>query len=323
MKIPTVSVIVPFFNVSSAIERCVCSLMEQTLHEGIEFIFINDASTDDSLLILNEVVARYPERSSQVHIISFSTHKGVAAARTLGIRRAKGDYLGWCDADDWVEPAMYESLLVATCSHQFDVVVSPHYVDTPTSTTIVSRIHRQQPYEHIRLLYQQPDTNLFLWDKLIRRAILIENYILPEPDINIGEDRSIVVKFFCSAKSLVTLSQPFYHHTVGFNASLTTSNNKSSHYRFEQDYKNTEAICHYLEHINNKDFQLTCQFFRFMTKWGYDRLLGQTRAYYDLYSITHSDIIRFVGLPLALRVKLSLIFSHYWIYRLYSIIKSL
>ena len=123
-----VSVIVPFYNAGKHIERCAESLMRQTLKDGIEFVFVNDGSTDDSLDKLVSVVSKYPYRSTQVKIES-QPNQGSAAARQKGHDCAVGDYLIHCDADDWVEADMYESLLAVADREDADVVCSSFFME--------------------------------------------------------------------------------------------------------------------------------------------------------------------------------------------------
>ena len=105
-----VSVIVPVYKVEQYIEKCVRSLMEQTMKEGIEFIFINDCTPDDSMQILESVVGEYPDRADQVVIWNNSSNVGVSESRRKGIELAKGEYIGWCDSDDWCEKEMFEKM---------------------------------------------------------------------------------------------------------------------------------------------------------------------------------------------------------------------
>ena len=77
-----VSVIIPVYKVEKFVERCVRSLMEQTM-DGIEYIFVDDASPDDSILILHKVLVDYPERSEHVKILVHSENKGLPAARVV------------------------------------------------------------------------------------------------------------------------------------------------------------------------------------------------------------------------------------------------
>ena len=104
-----ISVIVPIYNVRLYIERCVRSLMEQTL-ENIEFIFVNDCTPDDSMDILHHVLKEYPKRRKQIKIIEHETNRGISAVRNTGLKNATGQYIIYCDSDDWVEKNMYPKI---------------------------------------------------------------------------------------------------------------------------------------------------------------------------------------------------------------------
>lgn len=313
----SLSVIVPIYNAELYIERCVRSLMTQTLDHGIEFLFIDDCSTDTSLSILNDTLSEYTGRESQIRIFHHESNKGVAFSRAQGIRESVGDYLAWCDADDWCESSMFETMLIAAQSKNADIVTCNYFTHHANGKVESgSRTYHIVPSDHIRYLYQQPDTTLFLWNMIMRRDVLIQHHIIPFEGIDIGEDMNILVRVFCYAQRLFSVAGCLYHHTEFNPNSLTSRNGKSSLYRFQQDINNTEAICQFLERQDAKVFHLTCQYFRFLTKWGYDRLLGQTKEYYDLYRDTHRDIFRFTGIPLLLRIKLSFFFGSYPIYRI-------
>ena len=99
MHNPKVSIIVPIYGVEHFIERCARSLFEQTL-DGIEFIFVNDSTPDNSISILLRVLEDYPNRQNQVRIVQHEVNKGLPFARQTGIRLAKGEYIAHCDSDD-------------------------------------------------------------------------------------------------------------------------------------------------------------------------------------------------------------------------------
>ena len=109
-----ISVIIPIYKAEDYIERCARSLMEQTMKDGIEFLFINDCTPDNSMTILRRVIANYPERGHQIRIIENNKNLGVSATRRLGVNEANGDYIGWCDSDDWVESEAFERMYDAT-----------------------------------------------------------------------------------------------------------------------------------------------------------------------------------------------------------------
>lgn len=104
-----VSVIVPIYKVEPFIKRCANSLFEQTL-QNVEYIFVDDATPDNSIHLLKEVVAFYPNRNEQIHIIHHKVNKGLPAARNTGLEMVSGEYIFHCDSDDYVEPDMLEKL---------------------------------------------------------------------------------------------------------------------------------------------------------------------------------------------------------------------
>lgn len=112
-----VSVIVPVYNAQSHIENTVKCLLKQTLSD-IEFIFVNDGSSDGSLEILN----KYKERNPEKIIVINQENKGPGGARNSGILAAKGEYIGFVDSDDFILEDMYEVLYNKADSDDFDVV---------------------------------------------------------------------------------------------------------------------------------------------------------------------------------------------------------
>ena len=96
---PKVSVVIPVYNVEQYIERCLYTLFGQTM-DDIEYIFVDDSSTDSSVKIINKSLELYPYRKVLTKILRHSSNLGVGAARTTGIKAATGDYIIHCDPDD-------------------------------------------------------------------------------------------------------------------------------------------------------------------------------------------------------------------------------
>lgn len=114
------SVIIPVYNTQKYLQACVDSLLAQTMQE-IEYIFVNDASPDDSLEILKKNEERYPER---IRVIDSKENLRQGGARNLGIKAAKGKYVGFCDSDDLVRPDAYEKLYQAIIRDDSDAAFS-------------------------------------------------------------------------------------------------------------------------------------------------------------------------------------------------------
>jgi len=105
---PRVSVIVPALNAAGTLERCLDSLLAQDLRE-IEVLVVDDGSTDDTL----SIAGRYAALDPRVRVSGLGQNRGVSEARNCALSMARGAYVGFCDADDWTEPAMYTTLLRA------------------------------------------------------------------------------------------------------------------------------------------------------------------------------------------------------------------
>ncbi|MCG2792840.1 MAG: glycosyltransferase [Weeksellaceae bacterium] len=113
-----VSVIVPVYNVELYLEKCLLSLVRQTLQE-IEILVINDGSRDYSQQIIDKFQERYPDK-----IFGFSKDNGgLSDARNYGIERAKGQYIGFVDSDDYVSETMFEEMYVLAEKHQAEMVI--------------------------------------------------------------------------------------------------------------------------------------------------------------------------------------------------------
>ncbi len=101
-----ISVIVPVYNTEKFLPRCLSSLENQT-YQNLEICLVDDGSTDQS----REVIKKYREKDSRIHLYLFPKNEGVSLARNKGIDCATGDYIGFVDSDDYIAPNYYETLL--------------------------------------------------------------------------------------------------------------------------------------------------------------------------------------------------------------------
>lgn len=100
-----VSIIVPIYNIEKYLERCINSIMNQT-YKNIEVILVDDGSTDGS----GKICDCYERMDTRVSVFH-EKHGGTSRARNIGLSHAKGDFIGFVDSDDYIEPDMYETLL--------------------------------------------------------------------------------------------------------------------------------------------------------------------------------------------------------------------
>lgn len=146
-----VSVIIPVYKVEKFIGRCVKSLMEQTLQD-VEYIFVDDASPDGSIVILRNVLADYPERSNHVKILTHTENKGLPAARNTGLSVAQGEYIFHCDSDDFVEVNMLEQLYHKVTETDVDIVWCDWYLTFENSERYMKQPAYNTPLEALKAM---------------------------------------------------------------------------------------------------------------------------------------------------------------------------
>lgn len=122
MFAPKISIIIPVYNAEKHIEKCARSLFEQTLF-SVEYIFVDDCSSDNSVDVVKTVLNDYPERKEQCVFLCLDKNSGPATARNKGLEEAKGDYIYFCDADDWLDSSMLEEMLSLAEKEKADIVI--------------------------------------------------------------------------------------------------------------------------------------------------------------------------------------------------------
>ncbi|HEL1907895.1 TPA: glycosyltransferase family 2 protein, partial [Streptococcus suis] len=115
---PKVSIIVPVYNTEDYIGECIESILNQSLTD-IELILVNDCSTDRSL----DILRKYEQIDSRIHIIDSLSNTGVGEARNKGIERASGQYISFVDSDDFLKIDMFEKLYQKALIDKADLVL--------------------------------------------------------------------------------------------------------------------------------------------------------------------------------------------------------
>lgn len=118
-----VSVIVPVYNTSNYLEKCITSLLNQTLQD-IEIIMVNDGSLDNS----REIIEEFQKKDNRILLFN-KENGGQASARNLGLSKATGEYVVFLDSDDYISPVMYEQLYNKAKSMDYDIVLCNYYLD--------------------------------------------------------------------------------------------------------------------------------------------------------------------------------------------------
>ena len=216
---PKVSVIIPVYNCEAFLPQCIDSLRAQTMQE-LEMIFVCDASPDDSLSILR----RYEEQDSRIRVIAFEQNRGVSAARNAGIELASGEFVIFCDSDDWVEPRMYARLYAMAVEHDADIAFCRVFKDyenkqenVPLGFATGTRFDENAIRETLipAMLSKEKDSDDlplsgYTPRNLFRREVLEKHRFREE--IRYAEDLLFIVECMLDSKAAVALDEAYYHY---------------------------------------------------------------------------------------------------------------
>ncbi len=207
---PKVSIIVTIYNREKYVEKCARSLFEQTL-DHIEYLFIDDASTDNSIPVLESVIEEYPKRKPFVRVIKQSVNGGRAVARQIGIEHASGEYIIHVDSDDWVDKNMMELLYLKAKETDADIVGCNITHEYATYQRIFHQQYFSSMDDNIKGLLSGA-----LFPSLctsLTRASLIRDYHIDFPrNIDTGEDLLFNINLFLHAHRAVGIASPSYHY---------------------------------------------------------------------------------------------------------------
>ncbi len=202
-----ISVIVPVYNAERFLERCTDSILNQT-YTDIELILVNDGSKDNSL----ELCKKIAEKDSRVVVID-KPNGGAASARNKGIDAATGEFIGFCDADDYLDTDMYQILLGVLKENNLDMVDSLSKVFDEKGNLLYSEDNSRNlkivsSEDYIKSIFSR-EGNVSLCTRLFRSS-LIKNIQIPEG--RRVEDFYFIIECLTKTSHNATYSYPFYNY---------------------------------------------------------------------------------------------------------------
>lgn len=206
---PEVSVVIPVYNAEKYLRQTIEYLITQTLEE-IEIIFVDDGSDDHSVEIIEEYLKKYKEKVFLYH----SAHMGPGGARNVGIKHARAEYIGFADADDYMEYDMYETMLHAAKEGNHDLVYTPYYLVRDHKKRIYGRI--STPIDKNDLIFHG---EVAFWNKLIHRDLLFQTGEIPTIWF---EDTAYMLPLFSNVENPVYVDRPLYYY-IKREGSITNS----------------------------------------------------------------------------------------------------
>lgn len=229
-----ISIIIPCYNIEKYIDRCFHSLQAQTLgFEHMEIIFVNDASTDHTLQKLTSLEAAYPEN---IIVINFEQNGRQGAARNAALEYASAPYIGYVDADDWVDPHMFEKMLDVIQKYDCDFVECRwDLAESEAKKNSVKKLGKPGYYDLTDLNTKADFIGIqigltALWNKIFKKSFLLENDIFCPEQIRY-EDIFFSYLAFIYADSYYRMDDVLYHYYVNPEG---TVNRRNQEYQFDK-----------------------------------------------------------------------------------------
>ena len=219
-----VSVIVPAYNVGKFVQNCVESILSQTMR-NIEIIAVDDGSTDNT----REILLKLAESDRRVRVLPKDQNEGVSAARNSAIKIAKGEYVGFVDADDWVEKDAFEIMYKE--GKNADLILAGYMHDAMdearTKVNITRSVSMPQGYwdkksEVVRMAASADSSKMFAytWNKLYKREIISQNNLKFSKQTLI-EDFVFNTQYWRYISTLSVISSEKYHYVKASKDALT------------------------------------------------------------------------------------------------------
>lgn len=224
-----VSVIVPCYNAVDCIDRCLGTIVNQTIGvKNLEIILVNDASTDKTLDKLCGWEEKYPD---SVMVINCEENGKQGQARNIGMQYASGEYIGFADDDDILEDVMFEVLYSAASDKNSDISVCGsvrHGIDGYSGGEAKNNYNKEfytiQTFDE-RIGFLNRDLNIAIWNKIYKRDFLYENNIsFPAGYIYDDIYFSALVKQY--AKTVCVTDRVLYHHIISNSSASYSTKNK-------------------------------------------------------------------------------------------------
>ncbi len=198
-----ITVIIPVYGVEPYLQQCVDSVRNQT-YRNLEILLIDDGSPDRCGAICDGYAG------ADARVRAFHTeNRGLSAARNVGLREARGEYIGFVDSDDWIEPDMYEALYAALAQTGADISVCGRWNTYPNRETEEKRAG--SVFTHVEALKALLSGNIRsnVWDKLYRREVF-RDILFPEGKV--FEDVFVMYSVFERSRKTALIPKPEYHY---------------------------------------------------------------------------------------------------------------
>lgn len=198
-----ISVIVPVYNVENYLDKCLNSLVNQTLKD-IEIIVVNDGAKDNSQKIIDEYAGKYNNIKSYI-----KENGGLSSARNYGLKMATSDFIAFVDSDDYVDYTMYEKMYNKMISDDFDIVVCDLYMKYPNKQIYTSSNIKNDLMNKAEIKDAILNIYPVAWNKLYKKDLFKDLHFKEKVWF---EDVEILHRMFPRFNKIGVVKDPLYYY---------------------------------------------------------------------------------------------------------------
>ena len=238
-----VSVLIPVYQVREYIAHCARTLFAQT-YADIEYVFVDDASPDDSIHLMEEVLKEFPMRQEQVVVVRHVRNTGVGITRQDALDHATADYVLFVDSDDSLPSNAVELLVTKVQQTGADMVTGSYVEVYADKQEIACPPVRDSKDVYLKKLLCQNIVKHQLWARLYKKSLFVDNGISFVEGINYGEDYSVFPRLLYFAKT-ATIDEVVYYYRMDNSSSYTHT---PSYKNIISNFKACAVITSFFQH---------------------------------------------------------------------------
>lgn len=205
---PKISVIIPIYNAQEYLERCLNSVINQTLAD-IEIICVDDYSSDLSL----EILEKYSKNDSRIKIINHNKNQGESSARNSGLNNASGEYVAFVDNDDEIDLNFLEKLYNNAHLNNADISKGEAHIIQLSGKDFYSKTNKQIKENDSILFFAY-----FWWSAIFKRELIEKNNIRFDEKYILGGDVLFLNEVILNSKSYALCNDVYYHYHKRINS---------------------------------------------------------------------------------------------------------
>ena len=230
------SIIVPAYKIEDFLPQCIDSILSQTFRD-FELILVDDGSPDNCPEICDE----YAKTDNRIKVIH-KTNGGLVSARKAGLEASSGEYIGYVDGDDWIEPDFYERLMEKAIEYDADIVAAGFIKDIGDNFTMkcnplnVGYYNRDSIEKDIipNMMFDtgcyEPGLFTYVWNKVFKKSVIYDAQMSVPESISLGEDAACVYPAVLRDNSIYISDDCLYHYRQRADSMLKISESYKDDY---------------------------------------------------------------------------------------------